>query len=112
MIVGKSDTPIGRFIEYLNSSDWVKLGVEYAKKVDGKCPYCQRELPLNIQEDIEAYFDKTYEENKSALSEYEKKYKLMIDKIKKIIQDIEQNKYVYIDYTEFDNKKILLLSKL
>ena len=46
------------------------------KKVDGKCPYCQRELPLNIQEDIEAYFDKTYEENKSALSEYEKKYKI------------------------------------
>ena len=112
MIVGKSDTPIGRFIEYLNSSDWVKLGVEYAKKVDGKCPYCQRELPLNIQEDIEAYFDKTYEENKSALNEYEKKYKLMVDKIKKIIQDIEQNKYAYIDYTEFDNKKILLLSKL
>ena len=112
MIVGKSDTPIGRFIEYLNSSDWVKLGVEYAKKVDGKCPYCQRELPLTIQEDIEAYFDKTYEENKSALNEYEKKYKLMVDKIKKIIQDIEQNKYAYIDYTEFDNKKILLLSKL
>lgn len=36
----------------------------------------------------------------------------MVDKIKKIIQDIEQNKYAYIDYTEFDNKKILLLSKL
>ena len=47
---------------------WVKLGVEYAKKVDGKYPCCQRELPLILQEDIEAYFDKTYEENKSALS--------------------------------------------
>lgn len=112
MIVGKSDTPIGSFIKYLNASDWVKLGVEYAKKTNGKCPYCQQELPSNIQEDIEAYFDKTYEENKTALSRYEKKYSLMIDKIKDIFQDIEKNKYAYIDYTEFNNKKILFLSKL
>lgn len=112
MIVGKSDTPIGSFIKYLNASDWVKLGVEYAKKTNGKCPYCQQELPSNIQEDIEAYFDKTYEENKTALNRYEKKYSLMIDKIKDIFQDIEKNKYAYIDYTEFNNKKILFLSKL
>ena len=112
MIVGKSDTPIGNFIEYLNASDWVKSGVEYAKKANGKCPYCQRELPLNIQENIEAYFDKTYEENKSALNKYEKKYSSMIDTIKNIIQNIEENKYAYINYVEFDNKKILLLSKL
>lgn len=58
VIVGKSDTPIGTFIEYLKASDWVKTGVGYARKVPGKCPYCQQSLPQNIQEDIEAYFDK------------------------------------------------------
>lgn len=112
MIVGKSDTPIGNFIEYLNASDWIKSGIEYAKKADGKCPYCQRKLPSDIQEDIEAYFDKTYEENKTTLNNYNKEYSSMINKIKNIFQNIENNPYAYIDYTEFDTKKILLLSKL
>src|SRR5699024_5895507 len=49
VIVGKSDTPIGTFIEYLKASDWIKTGVGYARKVPGICPYCQQSLPQNIQ---------------------------------------------------------------
>lgn len=112
VIVGKSDTPIGTFIEYLNASDWVKTGVGYARKIPGKCPYCQQSLPQNIQEDIEAYFDKKYEDNKSALDVYEKSYNSMMIKIKNVLQEIENKKYPYIDYTEFDRKKEILLSKV
>jgi len=57
IITGKYDTPIGTFIQFLNSGDWVKKGVEYAKKADGKCPYCQRELPEDIAKQIADFFD-------------------------------------------------------
>lgn len=112
VIAGKSDTPIGTFIEYLNASDWVKNGVEYARKVPGKCPYCQQKLPLNIQQDIESYFDKKYEENKETLIIYEKSYVLMVEKVKDILQEIENQKYSYIDYGEFERIKSILVSKL
>ena len=112
VIVGKSDTPIGTFIEYLKASDWVKTGVGYARKVPGKCPYCQQSLPQNIQEDIEAYFDEKYEDNKGNLDSYEKAYSSMVLKIKNVIQEIENKRYAYVDYAEFDEKKTVLISKL
>lgn len=112
VVVGKSDTPIGAFIEYLKASDWVKVGVGLAKKVPGKCPYCQQPLPQNIQEDIEDYFDKKYEESKKKLETYEKSYSSMISDIKSVIQEIDNRRYSYIDYKEFDDKKNVLVSKL
>ncbi len=112
VIVGKSDTPIGTFIEYLKASDWVKAGVGYARKIPGKCPYCQQSLPQNIQEDIEAYFDKKYEDNKADLDVYEKSYSSMVHKVKAVVQEIENKRYTYIDYAEFDDKKAILISKL
>lgn len=112
IIVGKSDTPIGAFIDYLKASDWVKKGMEYAKKKPGKCPYCQQNLPQNIQNDIEAYFDKKYIDDKNELDTYEKSYSLMSEKVKKVLQEIENKKYSYIDYKEFESKKMLLISKL
>ena len=39
-ITGKSDSDIGRFIEYLGSSDWVKQGTAFVERANGKCPYC------------------------------------------------------------------------
>lgn len=112
VIVGKSDTPIGTFIEYLKASDWVKTGVGYARKFPGKCPYCQQSLPQNIQEDIEAYFDKKYEDNKIDLDVYEKSYSSMVVSIKAVVREIENKRYTYIDYAEFDDKKDILISKL
>jgi len=112
VVVGKSDTPIGTFIEYLKASDWVKTGVGYARRIPGKCPYCQQSLPQNIQEDIEAYFDKKYEDNKADLDVYEKSYSSMVLKVKAVVHEIENKRYTYIDYAEFDDKKTILISKL
>lgn len=60
-IVGSSDSPIGSFIEYLQNSSWVKEGMRFAQNSNGKCPYCQRQLPDNLEKDLESYFDANYE---------------------------------------------------
>lgn len=81
-ITGKADSDIGRFIEYLGASDWVKQGMGFAKRSDGKCPYCSQPLPDNIRSDIENFFDATYQNEcaslKMFLSDYENFHKSII----------------------------------
>lgn len=60
IITGTSNTPIGTFIQFLNASDWVKQGIELAEKSNGRCPFCQQELPSSLAEQIAAFFDEEY----------------------------------------------------
>lgn len=108
VITGKSNTPIGTFIQFLNSSDWVKQGIEYAKKANGKCPYCQRDLPNDIVEQISDFFNKEYENNCVSLSNFQTRYISFISNIKNELEKITNNKYDFLKYEEFD----LLLDQL
>lgn len=112
IIVGKKDTPIGTFIDFLQSSDWVEDGIEYAKKVPGKCPYCQQDLSENLERQIEEYFDESYKTNKADLALYAKEYSNMISSIKDILHKIDEGRIDYLDYGEYDTKKQILLLKL
>jgi len=60
-ISGSADTPIGKFIEYLCNSDWVKQGIPYADIANSRCPFCQQELPQSTYDGIKAFFDDSYE---------------------------------------------------
>lgn len=112
IIVGKKDTPIGTFIDFLQSSDWVEDGIEYAKKVPGKCPYCQQDLPENIERQIEEFFDESYKTNKANLALYASEYSNMILSINDIFHKIDEGRIDYLDYGEYDTKKQILLLKL
>lgn len=112
VIVGKKDTPIGTFIDFLQSSDWVEDGIEYAKKIPGKCPYCQQDLPENLERQIEEYFDESYKNNKANLAFYAKEYSDMISSINDILHKIDEGRIEYLDYGEYDTKKQILLLKL
>ena len=46
---GSSDTPIGKFIEFLSNSDWIRQGLAYASKTGRKCPFCQQEMSADIE---------------------------------------------------------------
>ena len=102
IITGKYDTPIGTFIQFLNSGDWVKQGVEYAKKADGKCPYCQRELPEDIAKQIADFFDEDYEKKCSLLSRYQSDYSSFTSSIQAQLNSISSNKYSFLQYEEYD----------
>ncbi len=112
IIVGKKDTPIGTFIDFLQSSDWIEDGIEYAKKVPGKCPYCQQDLPENLERQIEDYFDESYKTNKANLALYAKEYSDMISSISDILHKIDTGRIDYLDYGEYDTKKQILILKL
>lgn len=96
VITGKADTPIGTFIQFLNAGDWVKQGVGYAEKANGKCPYCQRELPNDIAEQIAAFFDDEYIKDCTDLEEYRDRYESVIADIYKTIKDVTEKQYCFI----------------
>ncbi len=66
-IVGSADAPIGAFIDYLNNSNWVKEGLQYLEKSEGKCPFCQSHLTRETSADLAAYFDERYEQEFDSL---------------------------------------------
>lgn len=102
IITGKSDTPVGMFIQFLNAGDWVKQGIEYAKKADGKCPYCQRKLPLEISEQISDFFDKEYERKCTNLSKYQLDYMSFVSSIQGQLNTIMNNRHSFLQYEAFD----------
>lgn len=105
VITGKADTPIGTFIQFLNAGDWVKQGASYAEKAEGRCPYCQRELPKEIAEQIEAFFDEEYEKDCADLRAYQIHYESVVDEISIIIEEITEKQYSFISYEEFNRLK-------
>lgn len=122
-VKGSSDTDIGKFIEYLNISDWVKQGTIFADKTEGKCPYCQRTLPVNVKNEIKNYFDKSYEDDCSKLKNFKEKYISFFSELFIEIESITNSNIEILDFKElkniynesfltFNQNKILLQNKI
>lgn len=102
VITGKNDTPVGQFIEYLQASDWVLQGVSYAKRANGKCPYCQRELPTDIEHSIEDFFDASYQRDCDTLRAFLQKFRNYRENFLDKSNQITGEKKEYIDYATFE----------
>lgn len=105
-ITGKADNDIGRFIEYLGASDWVKQGTELAKRSGGKCPFCSRQLPENLYSDIESFFDETYQRECDGLSSYFTDYSLYHESIIKCLAQIVSEGYDILSYEILQDKSL------
>lgn len=105
-ITGKADNDIGRFIEYLGASDWVKQGTEIVKRSGGKCPFCARPLPENLYSDIEAFFDETYRLECDELSRYLTDYSLFHESIIKDLARIISEGYDILSYEALHSKSL------
>lgn len=101
-IIGKSNTPIGKFIEYLKSADWVKQGIGFAKHTNGRCPYCNQAMPHDIERDIEEYFDVTYSRDCEQLSVFHHQYIDAVSAMKTIVIDILKTRLVTFDYNQLE----------
>lgn len=62
-IVGRDDVVVAQLIKKLGNSDWVQQGVAYLEPADGLCPFCQQPAPTNLLANLNAFFDRQYEED-------------------------------------------------
>ncbi|MGN1570865.1 AAA family ATPase, partial [Yersinia enterocolitica] len=67
---------ISNLINYLNNSDWVLKGKEYLKTSNDNCPFCQQKVSEKFKNDIEDFFDKTFDDKINELSGVKESYLL------------------------------------
>ncbi len=103
-ITGSTDTPIGKFIEYLENSDWVRAGIAFADKSGDKCPFCQQSLPNNIYQDLNSFFDDSYEKDLTRLKIFHSAYKKTVDEAYAKLSEYSKRNIPILDYSLFNSK--------
>lgn len=81
VIVGNEDSAVAKLITELNNSDWVSDGLQYLDNIDDDtCPFCQsKTITADLIKQIRDYFDESYEESKTKISNILIKYKKIVD---------------------------------
>jgi len=100
-ISGSAETPVGKFVEFLQNSDWVKQGIGYVRKSEGKCPFCQQTIPGTIKQDIEAFFDETYEKECALVHNFQMQYEAFTNALLSQLKNISDNPISLVNYELF-----------
>jgi wobble nucleotide-excising tRNase len=70
-IVSRANTDFALFIRTLGNMDWVTAGHKaYHGKTEGKCPYCQKALPEDFEEQLATCYDNQYKDDLAALRKF------------------------------------------
>lgn len=109
-IVGKEDIDISAIIKKLNNSDWVKAGMAYLEKSEGYCPFCQKQVPHNLTEQLSEYFDDAYSEALKELSDLAIRYTSIGSQLLNQLKSIGQQNTAMLDVQTF-NAAVTLLEK-
>ena len=94
VIVGNKNSTVATVIEKLGNSDWVNIGIKYVH-IDGNkgvCPFCQQEtITQNFLEEINAYFDESYNQEKTQIEQLISRYDTEIKKVTNFLNTIKED---------------------
>lgn len=108
-ITSSSDTPFADFIKAINATDWVRQGHErYTESADGKCPYCQQQLPDEFEVQVASCFDEQYQADIDALHLFRDAYVGDMQGFLAVLNNNLQNTYPKLDLAEYIDKLALL----
>lgn len=111
VIIGKEDLDVSALIKELNNSDWVKSGMKYISSQKVKCPFCQQDLPKDLENKLNSYFDKTYENDKRAVELLKKNYETETAHLISSLKDIIDSQLKELD-TESLRGHLIQLQKV
>ncbi len=78
VIIGNENSQVAELIGKLNISDWVKKGKELVNEPEGEnevCPFCQQKtITKELYQEIQNYFDETYQNKINSLENFDKEY--------------------------------------
>lgn len=105
-ITSSSNTEFARFVNALSAADWVSQGHKhYSTAANGKCPYCQRELPADFEESIASCFDAQYEQDVANLQRLLDAYSADMNGFIAVLEaDLQAETLPKIDVTEYKTK--------
>ena len=106
VIVGNKNSSVASLIETLENSDWVNEGIKYVH-IDGEkgvCPFCQQEtISQDFIDQISAYFDESYNQDKSQIEQMIIRYDAEIKKASDFLDSIKDDAFLEKKKTELEN---------
>ena len=88
IIVGGKDIDIAELISKLGNSDWVRQGQKILQQSNGRCPFCQQELPANFAEKLTQYFDETFIANIEKLEKEGEECKRLLSELAAYAEEV------------------------
>ncbi len=106
-IVGNENSTVSTLINQLQNSDWVKDGLQYLPEVieedADSCPFCQsKTITQSLLEDIQGFFDESYENDIKALKTLLSSYEDGISALPKK-ETFEKNPFIVEKKSDFEN---------
>lgn len=115
VIVGNKNSSVASLIETLGNSDWVNTGIKYVH-IDGEkgvCPFCQQKtITQNFLEKINAYFDESYNREKSQIEQMIFRYDAEIKKATDFFNAIKDDSFLEKNKAEIESLSANLISVL
>lgn len=106
VIVGNKNSSVATVIEKLGNSDWVNTGIKFVH-MDGEkgvCPFCQQEtITQDFLDHISAYFDESYNQDKSQIEQMITRYEAEIKKATVFLDAIKEDSFLEKKKTEIEN---------
>ena len=115
VIVGNKNSSVASLIETLGNSDWVNTGIKYVHIDDekGVCPFCQQKtITQNFLKQINAYFDESYNRDKSQIEQMISRYDAEIKKTTDFFNAIKDDSFLEKNKAEIESLSANLISVL
>ncbi|MCH3916934.1 MAG: AAA family ATPase [Spirochaetia bacterium] len=113
VIVGNKNSSVATLIEELGNSDWVNSGIKYVH-IDGEkgvCPFCQQKtITQNFLDQISAYFDESYNRDKSQIEQMILRYDEEIKKSTDFLNVIKEDAFLEKKKTDIEKLSENLIS--
>lgn len=96
-IVGNKNSTVSDVIEKLSNSDWVEKGRVYINNImdPEMCPFCQqRTITKKFLEEINSYFDESYQHDKEELSILLMMYSEKLNLLDSILKRLSENEFI------------------
>jgi wobble nucleotide-excising tRNase len=107
-VIGKADVDIAAMIQRLGNSDWVRAGRPFFDVNDGTCPFCQQDVRAGLAEQLNAYFDKTFEEDTGEIDAIITRYEFETTAVIRTIDAILEKPPSLLDQSALTSQKKLL----
>ena len=105
VIIGNENSQVAELINKLNISDWVKKGKEFLiepEEESGTCPFCQQKtITKELHQEIQNYFDETYQNRITSLENLDKEYWKEYQSIKNLESELLKIDFIKNKETEF-----------
>lgn len=106
VIVGNKNSSVAAVIEEVGNSDWVNTGIKYVH-VDGEkglCPFCQQKtITQNFLDQINAYFDERYNQDKFQIEQMITRYYEEIKRVTDFLNAIKEDTFLKKKKAEIEN---------